>query len=277
MLARPRLLCSVPRGLPSNWPAVGAASCAARSQPLRRPAAANLVLPAPTSWRRARTASRWARGPRWQQVWGPGSWGAWHPGRRSPPAPCGASAAAADADAPPARPQATIVYKFGGSSVATADRMREVADIVCSFPEHLPCVVLSAMGKVCSGYLDRWWRLPPAPLILDVLPPAPSLLLHAATHCPVHKADAADADAPPPRSARRPPTCCCRRAARRCAPRPPRSRSWRRCGASQLAYQSRVAPVAPPGPARTRCSRGGRWRSAPAVPVRERQRRLHLP
>lgn len=24
----------------------------------------------------------------------------------------------------------------------------EVADIVCSFPEHLPCVVLSAMGKV---------------------------------------------------------------------------------------------------------------------------------
>ncbi len=26
--------------------------------------------------------------------------------------------------------------------------MMEVADIVCSFPEHLPCVVLSAMGKV---------------------------------------------------------------------------------------------------------------------------------
>ena len=32
--------------------------------------------------------------------------------------------------------------------MASADRMREVADIVCSFPEHLPVVVLSAMGKV---------------------------------------------------------------------------------------------------------------------------------
>lgn len=43
----------------------------------------------------------------------------------------------------------TVVYKFGGSSVADATRMREVADIVCSFPEHLPVIVLSAMGKVC--------------------------------------------------------------------------------------------------------------------------------
>ena len=41
--------------------------------------------------------------------------------------------------------------KFGGSSVADADRMLEVASIVCSFPEHRPCVVLSAMGKVRSG------------------------------------------------------------------------------------------------------------------------------
>ena len=40
------------------------------------------------------------------------------------------------------------VMQFGGSSVATAERMREVADIICSFPQHLPCVVLSAMGKV---------------------------------------------------------------------------------------------------------------------------------
>jgi aspartate kinase len=31
--------------------------------------------------------------------------------------------------------------------------MREVADIVCSFPEHLPCVVLSAMGKVRNAIL----------------------------------------------------------------------------------------------------------------------------
>jgi aspartate kinase len=41
-----------------------------------------------------------------------------------------------------------VVYKFGGSSVRDAERMREVADIICGFPEHLPCVVLSAMGKV---------------------------------------------------------------------------------------------------------------------------------
>lgn len=45
--------------------------------------------------------------------------------------------------------QVTVVMKFGGSSVANAERMREVAAIVCSFPDELPCVVLSAMGKVC--------------------------------------------------------------------------------------------------------------------------------
>jgi aspartokinase len=44
--------------------------------------------------------------------------------------------------------QLSVVYKFGGSSVATADRMREVAAIVCSFPDQAPLVVLSAMGKV---------------------------------------------------------------------------------------------------------------------------------
>ena len=41
-----------------------------------------------------------------------------------------------------------MVYKFGGSSLATAARMLEVADIVCSFPDEAPVVVLSAMGKV---------------------------------------------------------------------------------------------------------------------------------
>ena len=44
--------------------------------------------------------------------------------------------------------QITVVMKFGGSSVANAARMREVAAIICSFPDQLPCVVLSAMGKV---------------------------------------------------------------------------------------------------------------------------------
>ena len=29
-----------------------------------------------------------------------------------------------------------------------AERMREVADIICSFPDMFPCIVLSAMGKV---------------------------------------------------------------------------------------------------------------------------------
>eukprot|EP00882_Tetradesmus_deserticola_P015957 GHRQ01017021.1.p1 GENE.GHRQ01017021.1~~GHRQ01017021.1.p1 ORF type:complete len:130 (+),score=25.98 GHRQ01017021.1:593-982(+) len=47
--------------------------------------------------------------------------------------------------------QVNIVYKFGGSSVRDAERMREVADIICSFQENLPCVVLSAMGKVRSS------------------------------------------------------------------------------------------------------------------------------
>jgi aspartate kinase len=47
--------------------------------------------------------------------------------------------------------QVNVVYKFGGSSVRDAERMREVADIICSFPEYLPAVVLSAMGKVCAA------------------------------------------------------------------------------------------------------------------------------
>lgn len=48
-----------------------------------------------------------------------------------------------------------MVMKFGGSSVASAERMLEVAQIVCSFPDQLPCVVLSAMGKVRPRAL--WW------------------------------------------------------------------------------------------------------------------------
>lgn len=51
-------------------------------------------------------------------------------------------------------PQVNIVYKFGGSSVRDAERMREVADIICSFQENLPCVVLSAMGKTTNMLLE---------------------------------------------------------------------------------------------------------------------------
>ena len=47
-----------------------------------------------------------------------------------------------------------MVMKFGGSSVATADRMAEVAQIVLSFPGTYPVVVLSAMGKTTNLLLQ---------------------------------------------------------------------------------------------------------------------------
>ncbi|GAB4818727.1 hypothetical protein N2152v2_005773 [Parachlorella kessleri] len=50
--------------------------------------------------------------------------------------------------------QVTVVMKFGGSSVATAERMLEVASIICSFPDQLPVVVLSAMGKTTNLLLQ---------------------------------------------------------------------------------------------------------------------------
>lgn len=49
--------------------------------------------------------------------------------------------------------QLSIVMKFGGSSVASADRMREVADLILSFPEERPVIVLSAMGKTTNKLL----------------------------------------------------------------------------------------------------------------------------
>ncbi|KZV28910.1 aspartokinase 2, chloroplastic [Dorcoceras hygrometricum] len=47
----------------------------------------------------------------------------------------------------------TCVMKFGGSSVASADRMREVADLILSFPEERPVIVLSAMGKTTNNLI----------------------------------------------------------------------------------------------------------------------------
>jgi len=47
----------------------------------------------------------------------------------------------------------TCVMKFGGSSLASAERMREVADLVISFPEERPVIVLSAMGKTTNNLL----------------------------------------------------------------------------------------------------------------------------
>ncbi|GFQ01117.1 aspartokinase 2 chloroplastic [Phtheirospermum japonicum] len=47
----------------------------------------------------------------------------------------------------------TCVMKFGGSSVASAERMREVAELILSFPEERPVIVLSAMGKTTNKLL----------------------------------------------------------------------------------------------------------------------------
>ncbi len=64
---------------------------------------------------------------------------------------------ASDTAPPCAARQVNMVMKFGGSSVASAERMLEVAEIVCSFPDQLPVVVLSAMGKVsCSDQGHSW-------------------------------------------------------------------------------------------------------------------------
>lgn len=47
----------------------------------------------------------------------------------------------------------TCVMKFGGSSVANSERMREVANLILSFPEERPIIVLSAMGKTTNMLL----------------------------------------------------------------------------------------------------------------------------
>lgn len=47
----------------------------------------------------------------------------------------------------------SIVMKFGGSSLASAARMREVADLILRFPQERPVVVLSAMGKTTNKLL----------------------------------------------------------------------------------------------------------------------------
>ncbi|XP_038678616.1 aspartokinase 2, chloroplastic-like isoform X1 [Tripterygium wilfordii] len=50
--------------------------------------------------------------------------------------------------------QLTCVMKFGGSSLASAERMREVADLICSSPNEKPVIVLSAMGKTTNNLLQ---------------------------------------------------------------------------------------------------------------------------
>lgn len=47
----------------------------------------------------------------------------------------------------------TCVMKFGGSSVASGKRMKEVADLVLSFPNERPVIVLPAIGKTTNMLL----------------------------------------------------------------------------------------------------------------------------
>ncbi|KAL5724477.1 aspartate kinase [Ranunculus cassubicifolius] len=46
------------------------------------------------------------------------------------------------------------VMKFGGSSLASAARMKEVATLILSFPKENPVIVLSAMGKTTNKLLN---------------------------------------------------------------------------------------------------------------------------
>jgi aspartokinase len=48
--------------------------------------------------------------------------------------------------------QFNVTYKFGGAAVADAERMVEVAQLICRFPENAPVVVMSAMGKVHASH-----------------------------------------------------------------------------------------------------------------------------
>eukprot|EP00195_Chlamydomonas_chlamydogama_P005756 CAMPEP_0202902490 /NCGR_PEP_ID=MMETSP1392-20130828/16885_1 /ASSEMBLY_ACC=CAM_ASM_000868 /TAXON_ID=225041 /ORGANISM="Chlamydomonas chlamydogama, Strain SAG 11-48b" /LENGTH=481 /DNA_ID=CAMNT_0049589263 /DNA_START=346 /DNA_END=1791 /DNA_ORIENTATION=+ len=79
--------------------------------------------------------------------------------------------------------QLNVVYKFGGSSVRDAERMMEVADIICSFPQYLPCVVLSAMGKTTNLLLEcgeMALKTPPS-MIADLAPLKAVRQLHLET------------------------------------------------------------------------------------------------
>ena len=49
---------------------------------------------------------------------------------------------------------AMVVMKFGGSSVANAERIRHVATIIQAYAEKRPLVVLSAMGDTTDHLLE---------------------------------------------------------------------------------------------------------------------------
>lgn len=74
-------------------------------------------------------------------------------GSTAPPVLRTEEAPAAAAGARNAQAGFTVVMKFGGSSLASAERMREVAGLILSFPDETPVVVLSAMGKTTNNLL----------------------------------------------------------------------------------------------------------------------------
>ncbi|XP_059309791.1 aspartokinase 2, chloroplastic-like [Lycium ferocissimum] len=47
----------------------------------------------------------------------------------------------------------TLVMKFGGSSLASSERMKEVVDLILRFCQERPVIVLSAMGKTTNNLL----------------------------------------------------------------------------------------------------------------------------
>ncbi|WP_295948081.1 hypothetical protein, partial [uncultured Xanthomonas sp.] len=62
----------------------------------------------------------------------------------SPPAVAPAVAASPDSAVDPALAAATVVHKFGGTSVADAERYRHVAQLLLARPERLQVTVVSA-------------------------------------------------------------------------------------------------------------------------------------
>src|SRR5262249_4699534 len=59
---------------------------------------------------------------------------------------------------------ALIVQKYGGSSVADADKIKNLARPVAeSASEHAPVVVVSAMGQTTDGLVNLAARISPTP------------------------------------------------------------------------------------------------------------------
>ncbi len=71
----------------------------------------------------------------------------------SPPAVAPAVVASPDSAVDPALAAATVVHKFGGTSVADAERYRHVAQLLLARPERLQVTVVSAMKGVTDALI----------------------------------------------------------------------------------------------------------------------------